>query len=85
MDENTAPDVPYVFVYNNGKMHDALPVKIVSSCNLDIYTFPFDIQKCNLGFNSYLHSGKIHHRIIISFLYRCVYASLFEVSQEGYH
>uniref|UniRef100_A0A3Q1IEE1 5-hydroxytryptamine receptor 3A-like n=1 Tax=Anabas testudineus TaxID=64144 RepID=A0A3Q1IEE1_ANATE len=57
MDENTAPDVPYVFVYNNGRIHDALPVKVVSSCNLDIYTFPFDIQRCNLGFNSYLHSA----------------------------
>ncbi|XP_029939279.1 5-hydroxytryptamine receptor 3A-like isoform X2 [Salarias fasciatus] len=55
MDENTAPSVPYVFLFNTGMVHDAHPVRIISSCNLDIYTFPFDIQNCTLTFNSYLH------------------------------
>ncbi|XP_008289934.1 5-hydroxytryptamine receptor 3A-like [Stegastes partitus] len=55
MDENTAPPVPYVYLYSDGRVHDAKPVKIVSSCNLDIYTFPFDIQNCTLTFNSYIH------------------------------
>ncbi|XP_042369560.1 5-hydroxytryptamine receptor 3E-like [Plectropomus leopardus] len=55
MDENTAPFVPYVYLFSNGKVHDAQPVKVVSSCNLDIYTFPFDIQNCTLTFNSYIH------------------------------
>ncbi|XP_030288243.1 5-hydroxytryptamine receptor 3A-like [Sparus aurata] len=55
MDENTAPEVPYVYLYSNGAVHDAKPVRVVSSCNLDIYTFPFDIQNCTLTFNSYLH------------------------------
>ncbi|XP_045905955.1 5-hydroxytryptamine receptor 3A-like [Micropterus dolomieu] len=55
MDENTAPFVPYLYVNSNGMINDALPVKVVSSCNLDIYTFPFDIQNCTLTFNSYLH------------------------------
>ncbi|XP_044056991.1 5-hydroxytryptamine receptor 3A-like isoform X1 [Siniperca chuatsi] len=55
MDENTAPFVPYVYLYNDGWIHNALPVKVVSSCNLDIYTFPFDIQNCTLTFNSYIH------------------------------
>ncbi|GAA6219795.1 5-hydroxytryptamine receptor 3A-like isoform X1 [Lates japonicus] len=58
MDQNTAPEVPYVYLYNDGYIHDAKPVKIVSSCNLDIYTFPFDIQNCTLTFNSYLHFAK---------------------------
>lgn len=57
MDENKAPSVPYVFLYSDGKVHDALPVKVVSSCNLNIYTFPFDVQKCSLTFNSYLYYG----------------------------
>uniref|UniRef100_A0A672J4D3 Uncharacterized protein n=1 Tax=Salarias fasciatus TaxID=181472 RepID=A0A672J4D3_SALFA len=57
MDENTAPSVPYVFLFNTGMVHDAHPVRIISSCNLDIYTFPFDIQNCTLTFNSYLHYG----------------------------
>ncbi|XP_074524825.1 5-hydroxytryptamine receptor 3C-like [Halichoeres trimaculatus] len=55
MDENTAPPVPYVYLHSDGRVHDALPVKVVSSCNLDIYTFPFDVQNCTLTFNSYLH------------------------------
>ncbi|XP_053286898.1 5-hydroxytryptamine receptor 3C [Pleuronectes platessa] len=55
MDENTAPTVPYLKLYSNGWMHDAYPAKVVSSCNLDIYNFPFDIQNCTLTFNSYIH------------------------------
>lgn len=58
MDENKAPFVPYVYLFSNGQIHDALPAKVVSSCNLDIYTFPFDIQNCTLTFNSYLHRLK---------------------------
>uniref|UniRef100_A0A3P8RU68 Uncharacterized protein n=3 Tax=Amphiprion percula TaxID=161767 RepID=A0A3P8RU68_AMPPE len=58
MDENTAPPVPYVYLYSDGVVRDAQPVKIISSCNLDIYTFPFDIQNCTLTFNSYIHYAK---------------------------
>uniref|UniRef100_A0A3Q3NGE0 Neurotransmitter-gated ion-channel ligand-binding domain-containing protein n=1 Tax=Labrus bergylta TaxID=56723 RepID=A0A3Q3NGE0_9LABR len=63
MDENTAPFVPYVYLYHDGKVHDALPVRIVSSCNLDIYTFPFDVQNCTMTFNSYIHFGKTLHQM----------------------
>uniref|UniRef100_A0A667ZCA0 5-hydroxytryptamine (serotonin) receptor 3A n=1 Tax=Myripristis murdjan TaxID=586833 RepID=A0A667ZCA0_9TELE len=62
MYQNTAPDVPYVHLYHNGYMHDALPVRVVSSCHLNIYTFPFDIQNCTLTFNSYTHTGEALHR-----------------------
>ncbi|KAM3620601.1 uncharacterized protein V6R79_025819 [Siganus canaliculatus] len=55
MDENTAPEVPYVYLHSNGLVRNALPLKVVSSCNLDIYNFPFDVQNCTLTFNSYLH------------------------------
>ncbi|XP_053734804.1 uncharacterized protein LOC128767100 isoform X1 [Synchiropus splendidus] len=55
MDENSAPEVPYLYLHSNGAIHDSQPVRVVSSCNLNIYTFPFDIQKCTLTFNSYIH------------------------------
>ncbi|XP_068446257.1 5-hydroxytryptamine receptor 3A-like [Clinocottus analis] len=55
MDENTAPSVPYVYLHSSGKVHDAKPIRVVSSCNLDIYTFPFDVQNCTMTFNSYTH------------------------------
>lgn len=65
MDENTAPEVPYVYLYSNGMLHDALPVRVVSSCNLDIYTFPFDIQNCTLTFNSYTHQSETSPHIFV--------------------
>ncbi|KAF0042035.1 hypothetical protein F2P81_005567 [Scophthalmus maximus] len=58
MDENTAPDVPYLYLHSDGRVQDAYPAKVVSSCNLNIYTFPFDIQNCTLTFNSYLHVAR---------------------------
>uniref|UniRef100_A0A3B5QFD0 5-hydroxytryptamine receptor 3A-like n=1 Tax=Xiphophorus maculatus TaxID=8083 RepID=A0A3B5QFD0_XIPMA len=58
MEENKAPSVPYLYLYNDGKIKDTFPVRVVSSCNLNIYTFPFDIQNCSLTFNSYVYYGE---------------------------
>nr|XP_046247897.1 5-hydroxytryptamine receptor 3A-like [Scatophagus argus] len=55
MDEDTAPTVPYVYLHSSGLVRDAKPARVVSSCNLNIYTFPFDIQNCTFTFNSYIH------------------------------
>ncbi|XP_040896406.1 5-hydroxytryptamine receptor 3A-like [Toxotes jaculatrix] len=55
MEKNSAPFVPYNYLSSDGLVLDAQPVRVVSSCNLDIYSFPFDIQNCSLSFNSYLH------------------------------
>ncbi|XP_021173948.2 5-hydroxytryptamine receptor 3A [Fundulus heteroclitus] len=55
MEENKAPSVPYLHLHSDGRVHEALPVRVVSSCNLDIYSFPFDIQNCSLTFNSYMY------------------------------
>ncbi|KAM4629842.1 5-hydroxytryptamine receptor 3A-like [Polymixia lowei] len=46
MEKNSAPPVPYVYLFSDGYVIDAQPVKVISSCNLDIYTFPFDVQNC---------------------------------------
>ncbi|XP_076581984.1 uncharacterized protein LOC143317998 [Chaetodon auriga] len=55
MDKNTAPFVPYSYLFSDGFVLDKQPVRVVSSCRLNIYTFPFDIQTCTLSFNAYLH------------------------------
>ncbi|KAM4575504.1 5-hydroxytryptamine receptor 3A-like [Fundulus diaphanus] len=55
MEENKAPSVPYVYLFDDGTVKNSFPVRVVSSCNLNIYTFPFDIQKCSLTFNSYIY------------------------------
>ncbi|XP_073793711.1 5-hydroxytryptamine receptor 3A isoform X2 [Danio rerio] len=56
MDENRAPDTYYVYVTSTGQVIDGRPFHIISSCKLDIYTFPFDFQNCTYTFNSYKHS-----------------------------
>uniref|UniRef100_A0A3Q2NSZ1 Neurotransmitter-gated ion-channel ligand-binding domain-containing protein n=1 Tax=Fundulus heteroclitus TaxID=8078 RepID=A0A3Q2NSZ1_FUNHE len=52
------PDVPYTYLHYDGIVYDAKPVRVVSSCSLNIYLFPFDIQNCTFTFNSYIHSSK---------------------------
>lgn len=59
MDENRAPETYYLYVTNKGIVMDDIPIHVVSSCNLDIYTFPFDIQNCTFTFNSYKLYGKL--------------------------
>uniref|UniRef100_A0A3Q3W5E6 5-hydroxytryptamine (serotonin) receptor 3A n=1 Tax=Mola mola TaxID=94237 RepID=A0A3Q3W5E6_MOLML len=54
-DEDNSPKTPYIYLYNTGEVFDDRPVKVVSSCRMVIYTFPFDIQNCSLTFGSYLH------------------------------
>uniref|UniRef100_A0A8C5M482 5-hydroxytryptamine receptor 3A-like n=2 Tax=Leptobrachium leishanense TaxID=445787 RepID=A0A8C5M482_9ANUR len=33
-------------------------MRVVSSCNLGIFNFPFDVQNCSLTFGSYMHTVK---------------------------
>ncbi|KAK5623734.1 hypothetical protein CRENBAI_007580 [Crenichthys baileyi] len=57
MEKNTAPEVPYTYLHYDGMVYDAKPVRVVSSCSLNIYLFPFDVQNCTFTFNSYIHSN----------------------------
>ncbi|XP_063058147.1 5-hydroxytryptamine receptor 3C-like [Engraulis encrasicolus] len=57
VDKNKAPDTFYVRVNSSGYVTDGMPVKLKSSCNLNIYTFPFDMQKCSFTFHSYMHNN----------------------------
>ncbi|XP_075043658.1 5-hydroxytryptamine receptor 3A-like [Mixophyes fleayi] len=54
-DKNSAV-IPYLFVYSDGRIIESKPFKVVSSCNLDIFKFPFDKQTCYLTFGSYVHA-----------------------------
>ncbi|XP_052394168.1 5-hydroxytryptamine receptor 3A-like [Carassius gibelio] len=56
MDENRAPETYYVYVTSTGLVRDGRPFHVISSCKLDIYTFPFDFQNCSYTFNSYKHT-----------------------------
>ncbi|XP_043078446.1 5-hydroxytryptamine receptor 3C-like isoform X2 [Puntigrus tetrazona] len=56
IDENKVPDTYYLYIEYAGRVMDDFPFHVISSCNLDIYTFPFDIQNCTFTFNSYQHT-----------------------------
>ncbi|KAF3835206.1 hypothetical protein F7725_027764, partial [Dissostichus mawsoni] len=55
MTEDKSPKTPYVYINNTGHVFDDKPIAVISSCILNIYSFPFDIQNCSLTFGSYLH------------------------------
>ncbi|CAN2388272.1 This is one of the several different receptors for 5- hydroxytryptamine (serotonin), partial [Pristimantis euphronides] len=48
----------YVYVDHTGKIHNSKPLQIKSTCNFDIYYFPFDVHNCSLTFTSWIHTTK---------------------------
>ncbi|XP_029473194.1 5-hydroxytryptamine receptor 3A-like [Rhinatrema bivittatum] len=56
VDEDKSPQLPYLFVQHTGQVRYLKPMRVVSSCRLSIFHFPFDIQNCSLTFGSFLDS-----------------------------
>ncbi|XP_053316338.1 5-hydroxytryptamine receptor 3A-like [Spea bombifrons] len=56
VDEDKSPHLPYLLVDHTGRVRYLKPLRVVSSCNLSIFRFPFDIQNCSLTFGSFLDS-----------------------------
>ncbi|XP_066502570.1 5-hydroxytryptamine receptor 3A [Hoplias malabaricus] len=56
VDVGKSPDIPYVYVSNDGLVQNYKPIQVVTACSLNIYNFPFDVQKCSLTFQSWLHT-----------------------------
>ncbi|OCT82280.1 hypothetical protein XELAEV_18024800mg [Xenopus laevis] len=54
--DDKEPVIPYYTIHYDGKITAAKPLRIISSCNIDIFKFPFDTQTCNLTFGSYVYS-----------------------------
>ncbi|XP_075692860.1 5-hydroxytryptamine receptor 3A-like [Rhinoderma darwinii] len=54
--DDKSPEIPYYGINNNGKIVNAMPLRIVSACNLDVLKFPFDNQTCRLSFGSYIYT-----------------------------
>uniref|UniRef100_A0A8C5MMB3 5-hydroxytryptamine receptor 3A n=1 Tax=Leptobrachium leishanense TaxID=445787 RepID=A0A8C5MMB3_9ANUR len=52
--------IPYFrFGYDGLVIHER-PLRLLSSCNLNIFNFPFDIQSCTLTFYSYIYGEEIN-------------------------
>ncbi|OCT84393.1 hypothetical protein XELAEV_18022546mg, partial [Xenopus laevis] len=56
--DDKTPVIPYTIVQNDGKIIISKPLRIISSCNIDIFKFPFDTQTCSLTFGSYSYTVK---------------------------
>ncbi|XP_004712871.1 5-hydroxytryptamine receptor 3A [Echinops telfairi] len=56
VDVGKSPYIPYVYVQQDGDIHNYKPLQVVTACSLDIYNFPFDVQNCSLTFTSWLHT-----------------------------
>ncbi|ELT91068.1 hypothetical protein CAPTEDRAFT_159244 [Capitella teleta] len=48
----------YVLLNSNGSILWPVPVKLKSSCKVDIRYFPFDDQECLLRFGSWIYAGR---------------------------
>ncbi|KAM4017456.1 LOW QUALITY PROTEIN: 5-hydroxytryptamine receptor 3A-like [Anomaloglossus baeobatrachus] len=51
-----SPDIQYYRISYNGKIVNAMPLRIVVACKLNVFSFPFDNETCRLSFGSYLYT-----------------------------
>ncbi|KAE8603489.1 hypothetical protein XENTR_v10014348, partial [Xenopus tropicalis] len=58
IDEDKSQRTPFVYVNHTGRIRYDRMLRVVSSCNLGIFNFPFDVQNCSLTFGSYMHTGR---------------------------
>ncbi|XP_056132907.1 5-hydroxytryptamine receptor 3A [Lampris incognitus] len=56
VDDDVSQACPYVYVNHTGHIRWDRMLRLVSSCNLQIYSFPFDLQNCSFTFGSYMHT-----------------------------
>lgn len=58
VDDDVSQACPYVYVNHTGHIRWDRMLRLVSSCNLEIFSFPFDVQNCTFTFGSYMHTSK---------------------------
>ncbi|KAM9716173.1 LOW QUALITY PROTEIN: uncharacterized protein ACNS7B_022270 [Menidia menidia] len=55
-EKDKAPPSPYLTIDNTGKVYVQNDQVLVSTCRMQVYKFPFDVQSCTLSFKSVIHS-----------------------------
>ncbi|XP_068175436.1 5-hydroxytryptamine receptor 3A [Antennarius striatus] len=58
VDDDVSQACPYVYVNHTGQIRWDRMLRLVSACNLKIFSFPFDVQNCTFTFGSYMHTIK---------------------------
>ncbi|CAL8253072.1 unnamed protein product [Merluccius merluccius] len=56
VDDDVSQACPYVYLNYTGHIRWDRMLRLVSSCNLEIFSFPFDVQNCTFTFGSYMHT-----------------------------
>ncbi|KAF7202440.1 5-hydroxytryptamine receptor 3A-like [Nothobranchius furzeri] len=56
VDDDVSQACPYVYVNHTGRIRWDRMLRLVSACNLEIFSFPFDVQNCTFTFGSYMHT-----------------------------
>ncbi|XP_045859345.1 5-hydroxytryptamine receptor 3C-like isoform X3 [Meles meles] len=56
MDVDQTPEGLSAYVTNDGRITYNKPMRVTSTCSLDIFYFPFDQQNCTLTFSSFLYT-----------------------------
>uniref|UniRef100_A0A3P8RT00 5-hydroxytryptamine (serotonin) receptor 3A n=1 Tax=Amphiprion percula TaxID=161767 RepID=A0A3P8RT00_AMPPE len=59
VDDDVSQACPYVYVNHTGHIRWDRMLRLVSACNLEIFSFPFDIQNCTFTFGSYMHTRDV--------------------------
>uniref|UniRef100_A0A8C8CK59 5-hydroxytryptamine receptor 3A n=1 Tax=Oncorhynchus tshawytscha TaxID=74940 RepID=A0A8C8CK59_ONCTS len=54
VDDDVSQQCPYVYVNHTGHIRWDRMLRLVSACNLEIFSFPFDVQNCSFTFGSYM-------------------------------
>ncbi|XP_038554070.1 5-hydroxytryptamine receptor 3A-like [Micropterus salmoides] len=58
VDDDVSQACPYVYLNYTGRIRWDRMLRLVSACNLEIFSFPFDVQNCTFTFGSYMHTIK---------------------------
>ncbi|KAM8887732.1 5-hydroxytryptamine receptor 3A [Synchiropus picturatus] len=56
VDDDVSQACPYVYANHTGHIRWDRMLRLVSACNLKIFSFPFDVQNCTFTFGSYMHT-----------------------------
>ncbi|KAL3967960.1 receptor-type tyrosine-protein phosphatase U [Sarotherodon galilaeus] len=57
-EKDKATTNPFLTIYSNGNVSFRNDHVVVSTCKMNVYKFPFDIQSCNLSFKSMTHTPR---------------------------
>ncbi|KAJ0064971.1 hypothetical protein NL108_000934 [Boleophthalmus pectinirostris] len=59
VDDDVSQACPFVYVNHTGHIRWDRMLRLVSACNLEIFSFPFDVQNCTFTFGSYMHTSEV--------------------------